>query len=274
MRLENSLLGKTIEYKDIYDPALLFGIPRQQQRMQLDFKNNSIPFFGVDIWNAYELSWLNQKGKPHVAIGQFDIPADSKNIIESKSFKLYLNSFNNTQFDSIDHVTTTLTKDLSNVVCKTINVILLSLEDMQCEFGTLEGTNIDYLDIQCDNYNGTNKDVIKYYDEYVEETIYSNLLKSNCLVTGQPDWGSVSIQYKGKKIDHASLLQYIVSYRNHNEFHEHCVERIFTDIYNIIQPSYLSVYARYTRRGGLDISPYRTSEKSFAMPSNKRLVRQ
>lgn len=277
MGLENSLLGKKTEYKNIYDSTLLFPIERSKQREQLGSGSDDLPFFGVDIWNAYEISWLNPKGKPNIAIGEFYIPADSKNIIESKSLKMYLNSFNNTKLESRDQVAEILKKDLTRAVGKAVEIVLLPLQTIKsdlCEFGVLKGVNIDHLDIQCDHYNEVNNNLIKYCDEYIEETINSDLLKSNCLVTGQPDWGSVSIEYKGKRIDHASMLEYIISFRNHNEFHEHCVERIFMDIYNIIQPKYLAVYARYTRRGGLDISPYRTTDRVFNNPSNKRLIRQ
>lgn len=273
MDLLNSLLGKKTEYKNIYENTLLFPIPRAKQRQELGINENNIPFFGVDIWNAYEVSWLNSKGKPNVAIGEFYIPAHSEYIIESKSFKLYLNSLNNTKFESADHVNKLLTQDLSNAVRAEVKVVLLPL-NRHCEFEMFNGNNIDDLDIECINYDSADRSLIQFNDTYVEEDINSNLLKSNCLVTGQPDWGSVNIKYKGKKIVHKSLLEYLISFRNHNEFHEHCVERIFMDILDVIAPKYLSVYARYTRRGGLDISPYRSTDPNFEKPSNKRLIRQ
>lgn len=272
INLSNSLLGKKTEYIDIYNPTLLFPIPRIDKRHELGL-NKDIPFFGVDIWNAYEISWLNAKGKPCVAIGEFYIPADSTYIVESKSFKLYLNSFNNTKFNSAQEVLQLLNEDLSKITGSQVIVRLLPL-DTQCEFGVLSGNNIDNLDVECTEYDSTDSSLIKYDDIYAEEEVNSNLLKSNCLVTGQPDWGSVSIKYKGKKIQHDSLLKYLVSFRNHNEFHEQCVERIFVDINKIIKPDYLSVYARYTRRGGLDISPYRSTDSNFKVPTNKRTIRQ
>lgn len=271
--LSNSLLGKRTEYIDIYDPKLLFPIPRIDKRCELGLNKDNIPFFGVDIWNAYEISWLNEKGKPCIAIGEFYIPSDSTYIIESKSFKLYLNSFNNTKFNSLKEVLQLLNEDLGRITESQVVVSLLPL-DIQCEFGALNGTNIDSLDVECIDYDSTDSNLIKYDSIYVEEEVNSNLLKSNCLVTGQPDWGSVAIKYKGKKIQHDSLLKYLVSFRNHNEFHEQCVERIFIDIHNIIKPDYLSVYARYTRRGGLDISPYRSTDSTFEVPINKRTIRQ
>lgn len=273
MSLSDSLLGKKTEYVFQYDPSLLFPIPREDQRKTLNLNEDNIPFFGVDIWNAYEISWLNLRGKPQVMIGEFYISADSKYIIESKSLKLYLNSLNNSKFTSIQEVQGLLTQDLSKLVESKITVILLPL-NTQCSFGALPGQNIDHLDIHCENYVSSNNQLIKYQDIYVEEEINSNLLKSNCLVTGQPDWGSVSIKYKGKKLEHASLLEYLISFRNHNEFHEHCIERIFMDLKNAIEPEYLSVYARYTRRGGIDISPYRSTDINFKLPSNQRLIRQ
>ncbi len=232
-----------------------------------------MPFFGVDLWNAYEISWLNLRGKPQVAIGEFSIPADSKYIIESKSLKLYLNSLNNSKFASMTEVSQLLNQDLSKLVESPIKVILLPLNTPH-SFGVLPGENIDHLDIECINYASANNQLIKYQDIYAEEEINSNLLKTNCLVTGQPDWGSVAIKYKGKKLEHTSLLEYLISFRNHHEFHEHCVERIFMDISKALQPEYLSVYARYTRRGGIDISPYRSTDRNFKVPSNERLIRQ
>lgn len=273
MNLSDSVLGKKTKYIDVYNPKLLFPIPRIDQRYALGLTKDNIPFFGIDIWNAYEISWLDEKGKPCVAIGEFYIPADSLYIIESKSFKLYLNSFNNTKFNSTQEVLQLLIQDLSKVTEAQVIARLLSL-DTQCKFGVLSGKNIDNLDVECTDYDSTDSSLIKYDDIYVEEEVNSNLLKSNCLVTGQPDWGSISIRYRGKKIQHDSLLKYLVSFRNHNEFHEQCVERIFVDIKQVIKPDYLSVYARYTRRGGLDISPYRSTEPNFKVPSNKRTIRQ
>lgn len=274
MSLDNSVLGKKVVYKDEYDPTLLFAIPRLDKRKELGLEEcGKVPFFGVDIWNAYELSLLNPFGKPIVAIGEFYIPATSVNIIESKSLKLYLNSFNNTQFESMHVVKDVIARDLSLLAKGMVNVKLSPLYSGH-EFGKLSGINIDGLDISCAVYDTADRGLLLHEDMNIEEEINSNLLKSNCLVTGQPDWGSVSIKYKGKKLKHESVLRYLVSFRNHNEFHEQCVERIFIDILNTINPIYLSVYARYTRRGGLDICPYRTTDKDFNIPENDRLSRQ
>ncbi|WP_375326586.1 NADPH-dependent 7-cyano-7-deazaguanine reductase QueF [Candidatus Tisiphia endosymbiont of Nemotelus uliginosus] len=273
MNLTDSLLGKKTEYVTTYDPTLLFPIARASQRQELTCNQDNLPFFGVDIWNAYEISWLNLQGKPQVMIGEFYIPANSQYIIESKSLKLYLNSFNNSKFESIDKIKHLLLQDLSHLVQAKINITLLPL-NIPYRFEVLPGKNIDHLEIQCENYPAADKSLIKYYNTHIVEEIYSDLLRTNCPITNQPDWGSISIKYSGKKIDHASLLKYIISFRNHNEFHEQCVERIFMDIYSITRPEYLAIYARYTRRGGIDISPYRSSDHNFLIPSNKRLIRQ
>lgn len=270
--LSNSLLGKTTPYKDTYDPSLLFPIARAGKRNEIGI-TDILPFNGVDIWNAYEISWLNLNGKPQVAIGEFYIPASSECIIESKSFKLYLNSFNNTKFFSIKEVEEVIKRDLETILQTTIIVRLLTLDTAQ-KIVSFGGTNIDDIDIICDEYSAPNPGLLRLEEQIIEEELSSNLLKSNCLVTGQPDWASVSIKYLGQKINRESLLQYLVSFRNHNEFHEQCVERIFADIMKIAAPSKLTVYARYTRRGGLDICPYRTTEKDFAIPANERLIRQ
>lgn len=270
---EHSPLGKSTHYKSEYNSDLLFPIPRSSKRDEIAVPKQ-LPFTGVDIWNGYEISWLNPKGKPMVAVAEFIFPCESINIIESKSFKLYLNSFNNTKFESTQKVKQTLQQDLSQAVGQSIQVNLILVQDFQSNtIGTLDGINIDNLDISCDIYM-TQPDLLISDDQtIISECIYSDLLKSNCLVTGQPDWGSVQISYKGPKIDHASLLQYIVSFRNHNEFHEQCVERIFMDITRKCQPEQLTVYARYTRRGGLDINPFRSNFETN-LPSNKRLCRQ
>lgn len=269
--IEQSPLGKTAEYCQQYNPALLFPIARQLKRDELGL-NANLPFHGADIWTAYELSWLNKKGKPMVAIGEFSFPADSPNIIESKSFKLYLNSFNGTRFDTQADVKFRLEQDLTQASGGKVKVVVHPLDEAQQLVAHLEdGICLDDQDIEISDYQ-VKPDVLKVQDQYAEECLYSHLLKSNCLVTGQPDWGTVVIRYRGARIDRASLLRYIVSFRDHNEFHEQCVERIFTDIEQHCQPDALTVYARYVRRGGLDINPYRSNFQShYAMP---RFVRQ
>ena len=272
---EHSPLGKTSAYRTDYAPELLFPIPRQGKRDELGLKG-TLPFFGVDIWNGYELSWLNMRGKPQVAVARFTIPADSPNLIESKSFKLYLNSFNQTKLAGPDALKMLLQQDLSAAAGASVHVTLTMQEDFQkLEMGELEGQLLDRLDIDVDNYSPQPETLKANFDELpVEETLVSHLLKSNCLVTGQPDWGSVQISYYGPQIDQESLLKYLIGFREHNEFHEQCVERIFTDILRQCKPQHLTVYARYTRRGGLDINPWRTNFSSAQRPSNLRNARQ
>ncbi|MEY3996873.1 MAG: NADPH-dependent 7-cyano-7-deazaguanine reductase [Pseudomonadota bacterium] len=278
---DQSQLGKTSQYSDHYDASLLFPISRVIKRAELGILTSPV-FFGADLWTAYEVGWLNSKGKPQIALAHIVIPADSPNIIESKSLKLYLNSFNNTQLEGIDHglnaLMELLNHDLSDAAGIKVSVCIekfpLSKErNTRPNIIFFEGISLDRLDIECQQYLPA-PELLKTLDELpIEETVYSDLLKSNCLVTGQPDWGSVSISYVGVPICHVGLLQYIVSLRNHNEFHEHCVERIFMDIWQRCKPARLTVYARYTRRGGLDINPYRTSTPNV-LPKNIRLARQ
>jgi 7-cyano-7-deazaguanine reductase len=277
---ETSLLGKVATYVDRYDAALLYPLPRAAQRALIGVAERPV-FLGADLWTAYELSWLNTRGKPQVALGRFVVPCESTHLVESKSLKLYLNSFNNTVFADIDAVRQTLQKDLSEavwrggVVKSSVGVQLLSPEQYAKEkIAEMDGLSLDRLDLDCSYYQPAPELLCAASNEApVTETLYSNLLKSNCLVTGQPDWGSVSINYSGPQIDQAGLLQYIVSFRNHNEFHEHCVERMFMDIWTRCQPTKLTVYARYTRRGGVDINPWRSSHAQ-GLPAQVRTARQ
>lgn len=269
-----SPLGQPTEYRATYAPELLYPIPRQLKRDELGIAAGSLPFVGEDIWNAYEVSWLNMKGKPVVALATFRVPADSPNLIESKSFKLYLNSFNQTAFADTATVQTTLAHDLSAAAGA---AVLVKIEEFsgrpRPSVGYPAGVLLDNLDITCDRYQPAPELLSAVDAPVVEETLYSHLLKSNCLVTGQPDWAMVVIRYRGRPIERTGLLRYIVSFRNHNEFHEQCVERIFSDITRQCTPEALSVYARYTRRGGLDINPFRSSVESTA-PDNMREIRQ
>lgn len=269
--LANAPLGQKSAYITRYQPDLLFPIARSANREKI-LSSNELPFQGADIWNAYEVSWLNAKGKPIVATAEFIIPCTSPNIIEAKSFKLYLNSFNNTSFDSVAQVEKLLAQDLSNIIGKAITVKLTPSSQAQEKIAaSFNGTCLDELDVSCDTYT-LQPTYLTTENQQITETIYSNLLKSNCMVTGQPDWGSIQIHYTGKKINHANLLKYIVSFRNHIEFSEPCVERIFMDITTHCAPEKLFVYARYTRRGGLDINPYRAN---FAVTAeNVHLWRQ
>ncbi|MCD6077852.1 MAG: hypothetical protein K0R89_1790 [Ramlibacter sp.] len=277
---EQSQLGKPVAYADRYDASLLYPIARAPKREELGLAG-ALPFFGADLWTAFELSWLNRRGKPQLAIGHFTIPCETPNIIESKSLKLYLGSFNSEPFDSVDQVRERLRTDLSEAVWRgapalgTVGVRLLLPDAFDREpVHELDGLSLDRLDIECTEYTPAPELLWAAQGEQpVEETLTSNLLKSNCLVTGQPDWGSVQVRYTGPQIDQGGLLRYLVSFRNHNEFHEQCVERVFMDIWRRCKPSKLAVYARYTRRGGLDINPLRTSHP-MALPPNVRTARQ
>lgn len=277
---EQSQLGKVSAYADQYDPSLLFPLPREPKRREIGI-TGSVPFMGADMWTAFELSWLNLRGKPQVAIAHITVPADSTHIVESKSFKLYLNSFNNSRFDNTDAVRDAIRRDVSAAVwhggpvqttvgVRVLEPVMFDVEHIQ----PLEGLLLDRLDVECSVYQPDPGLLHSAQGEQpVTEMLVSHLLKSNCLVTGQPDWGSVQISYTGPQIDQAGLLQYIVSFRNHNEFHEQCVERIYMDIMARCKPTRLSVYARYTRRGGLDINPWRTSHPQLP-PGNVRTARQ
>ncbi|WP_295996050.1 NADPH-dependent 7-cyano-7-deazaguanine reductase QueF [Rugamonas sp.] len=270
-----SPLGKTSAYRTDYAPELLFPIARQGKRDELGL-SGTLPFFGVDIWNAYEISWLNLRGKPQVAIARITVPADSPNIVESKSFKLYLNSYNQTRLASVDALKALLLQDLSAGFGANVHITLTLPDDFgQLKMGELDGVSLDRLDIDVDSYNPAPELLRANHDEApVEEKLLSHLLKSNCLVTGQPDWASVQIHYAGPQIDQESLLRYLIGFREHNEFHEQCVERIFTDILRQCAPQQLAVYARYTRRGGLDINPWRSNFSTATRPPNLRGARQ
>jgi 7-cyano-7-deazaguanine reductase len=272
--LSQAPLGKASSYVDQYDASLLFPIARHDKRVEIGV-NGTPPFFGADMWTAYEVSWLNARGKPQVALAQIAVPCESPSIVESKSFKLYLNSFNGSVFADFDVVAQTLKRDVSAAVGASVSVRLLKPEVFDAQaIHELDGLSLDRLDIDCSRYTPS-PELLKLEAEEipVSEVLVSHLLKSNCLVTGQPDWASVQISYSGRAINQEGLLQYLVSYRNHNEFHEQCVERIFMDIWMRCKPTKLVVYARYTRRGGLDINPYRTSHPAV-LPANTRTARQ
>ncbi len=272
--VEHSPLGKSSEYIATYSPELLFPIPRATKWAELGLSAETLPYRGVDYWNCFELSWLLPSGKPVVAIGEFAIPADSPNIIESKSFKLYLNSLNQSVFATAQALVEVLEQDLSATAGKPVTVRVRSLDEAAHEgLSALPGSCIDDLDVSISNYAAPQPELLDCDPtQIVEQRLHSHLLKSNCPVTGQPDWGSVVVEYRGAALDPASLLAYLVSFRQHADFHEQCVERIFLDLQQRLQPEYLTVYARYVRRGGLDINPYRTTLAE--VPANRRLVRQ
>ncbi|MDQ3494764.1 MAG: NADPH-dependent 7-cyano-7-deazaguanine reductase QueF [Pseudomonadota bacterium] len=253
---QDSALGREVAYPRCYDPALLFPIPRAQGRDALGIAAAALPFVGHDRWHAYELGWLDARGKPAVATATFTVPADSPQLVESKSLKLYLNSLNGERFESAATVRLRIAEDLSRAAGAAVAVEFgLPAFDSETDALSIDGCELD-LDacdapdpafLACDPGG------------VAEEILHSALLKSNCPVTGQPDWASVRIAYRGPRIDHAGLLRYLVSYREHAEFHEQCVERIFIDLLARCRPERLSVEARYTRRGGLDINPWRAT---------------
>ena len=267
-------LGKQVDYEFEYNPGLLQGVPRSLSRDTLNLAGSGLPFDGIDTWTGYELSWLNLKGKPNVAILECHVPITSKNLIESKSFKLYLNSFNQTKFASAEDVRQVLQADLSACAGEPVEVKLILPEQFSSlQFQEFNGTLLDSLDVEIDQYSpNTQYLTVAKNETGVQETLVSHLLKSNCLITSQPDWASIQIRYEGKAIEHEGLLKYLISFRQHNEFHEQCVERIYNDIMQHCQPDKLTVCARYTRRGGLDINPFRSNyEAPFA---NHRQARQ
>lgn len=272
--LDHLNLGQIADYPDHYDAGQLQAVPRTLNRQSIGIDETAaLPFSGIDFWTGYELSWLNDKGLPQVAIGYFSVPADSPNLIESKSFKLYLNSLNESCFHNWHQVQQCLEQDLSRCAGSPVSVQLTSLtEAARQPLAELPGELLDDQDIGIDCYD-YNPDLLTVLDSQTDQelTVKSHLLKSNCLITNQPDWGSVYIHGFGPQLDKASLLRYLISFRRHNEFHEQCVERIFQDLAQL-GFSKLSVYARYTRRGGLDINPFRSNFE--AAPAEQRLVRQ
>lgn len=276
---ESNPLGKQSAYIDCYDPTLLFPIARAESWKASGIERDTLPFFGEDIWNGYEISWLNEQGIPQVAMAEFRLPATSPFLIESKSFKLYLNSYNQTKFANKGIVEQRMAKDLSAAAGGAVTVDILPLNH---QFPSEpEAVCIDDLDITMDKYE-LNADILQRVcgeaeqqvgDDVFEGMLVSHVLKSNCPVTGQPDWGSIYIEYRGARIDEKTLLAYLVSLRTHQDFHEQCVERTFWDIWRRCQPQSLTVYARYVRRGGLDINPMRSSEQN-KQAINFRTVRQ
>ena len=270
-------LGQATQYPDQYDPSLLFQIPRTQNRLKLGIKENqALPFVGVDIWNAFELSWLNPKGKPQIALAEFQLPADSPHMIESKSFKLYLNSLNNAHFADEHELREQLIADLSAAAGSKITARIQANEAIAKKgMQEMGGVSLDRLDIEIDPRIPADPSLLGVNEDFgpIEQCLVSHLLKSNCPVTGQPDWASVQIRYQGRPILEEGLLRYLIGFRQLGEFHEHCVETIFSDIKRECKPDKLSVYARYTRRGGLDINPFRTDHNA-PWPENTRHARQ
>lgn len=255
MALPDLPLGRSVEYPRHYDPTLLYPIERALGRRELGIAADALPFAGVDRWHAYELGWLDARGKPVAATATIEVPAESPRLIESKSLKLYLNSFNATRFEDREAVRARIAQDLSAAAGAPVEVAF-GLPPFAADGATL----IDALDVDITRYGPPDATLLQADEgDVVEETLASDLLKSNCPVTGQPDWARVVIAYRGPRLDRAGLLRYLVSFREHCEFHEQCAERIFTDLMRIARPHWLSVEARYTRRGGLDINPWRAT---------------
>jgi len=271
---EQPLLGKKTDYPETYTRSLLFAMPRAQGRYITGIDSENLPFHGADLWNAYELSWLNEQGVPRVGVAQIVVPANSPNIVESKSLKLYLGSFNQSSFGSTLELASVIKSDLEEIIQSPVTVDVRAPGDLDGEklCGGLPGLCIDNLDIEVLTYDVCPDLLCNAPGSRVKESMYSHLLRSLCPVTGQPDWGSVFIKYEGEPLDKQALLKYIISYRNHNDFHEVCVERIFYDLMSMCHLEKLTVYARYTRRGGIDINPFRSNFET--VPGNVRLFRQ
>jgi 7-cyano-7-deazaguanine reductase len=266
-----SPLGKTVAWPDRYDASLLFPIARAAARVELGF-GDALPFVGCDLWTAYELAWLDERGKPCVGIAEFSVPATSPQLIESKSLKLYLNGYAMARMDSEDALRKRVVRDLSSAAGADVAVAIMPVAD-GLPVRELDGDCIDDLALDIADYGPPNPDHLRVHEDSADEALVSHLFRSNCPVTGQPDWASVQIRYRGARIDRAGLLRYLVSFRSHAGFHEQCVERIFRDISASCSTQELSVYARYTRRGGIDINPFRTTP-GMALPPSIRGARQ
>lgn len=271
--LKETPLGRSTDYVDEYTPSLLCPIPRWDGREALELDGVELPFHGQDIWNAYELSWLNSKGRPQVAVCELKVPCVTPYLVESKSLKLYFNSFSNTRFDSENIVRDYITKDLSQVVGGAVDVKLYSLEQAaalpQWEAG---GECVDNIDLEFESHEY--RPDLLLCDQGGEQTgqLYSHLLRSHCPVTNQPDWATVVVRYTGRVISPASFLRYVVSLRNHQGFHEQIIEQMFVDLMRQCEPRQLTVYGRFTRRGGIDINPFRSNYEQ-PLP-NRRTIRQ
>jgi 7-cyano-7-deazaguanine reductase len=264
-------LGKAVHHSRRYHPGHLYAVSRLEGRREIGL-NTALPFQGKDVWNAYEISWLSTRGRPEIAIGRFIFPCETASLIESKSLKLYLNSLNLERFETIEMVRSAIEADLSAAAGGPVSVTLIPADKfVEASIGTPPGHGLDQLHIDVRDFR-IDPATLCTTNEQVEETVFSNLLRTNCPVTGQPDWGTVVIAYKGARIEPEGLLRYIVSYREHIGFHENCVERIFTDIAGRCSPERLFVQAQFTRRGGLDINPWRANYA--AEPDFVRYARQ
>jgi len=270
--LADAPLGHATGYPDAYAPALLYGIARAPQRQALGI-GDALPFDGADVWTAYDLTWLDPRGRPHVGIATLEVPAASPRIVESKSMKLYLGSFAQTRFDAAGDVTAAITHDLTAATGAPVRVVLdRPAQVAGMVLRELDGIDLDTLDVACTAYD-VDATLLAAGDGQVAETLRTDLFRSMCPVTGQPDLGSLRIAYEGAPLDRPALVRYLVSYRCHPGFHEHCVERIFMDVKRRCAPTKLTVEARFTRRGGLDINPFRT-DAGASVPANVRTARQ
>lgn len=273
----SSPLGRVVDIPDRVDARVLFAIPRAEARAEIGIDATALPFIGADIWNAYELSWLDQRGKPRVAIAELRVPCESPNLVESKSLKLYLNGYANERFKNVREVHARIARDLCAATGASTELHLIESEDFSAQrIAELPGASLDELELDIDDYGPPQPEHLRTDDQAreIEEALTTQLFRSNCPVTGQPDWASVQIRYRGAPIDRAGLLRYLISYRQHAGFHEACVERIFTDIHSRCAPHALTVYARFSRRGGLDINPWRATPGFDAPLSNLRGARQ
>lgn len=275
MTLARSPLGKPTDYSTGYDATRLHPIDRSEGRAALGLAvDDALPFGGWDVWNAWELGWLDPRGKPRVAMVEIRVPADSPRLVESKSLKLYLNGFAQEQVADTDALRATLLRDISAATGAPCSVLLTGIGRNGHVIDALEGECIDDLPVSISHYGPPDATLLSAEDmSPVTETLVSHLLRSNCPVTGQPDWGSLQVRYSGPRIDRAALLRYLASFRQHSGFHENCVERIFLDLLQRCAPTRLAVYGRYTRRGGIDINPFRSNQPGES-PDNPRLVRQ
>jgi 7-cyano-7-deazaguanine reductase len=277
--MKENPLGKAVAYPERYDPGLLLPLPRADQRRRLGIESGKLPFVGADVWNAFELSWLDAKGLPQVARGRFVFPCESPNLIESKSLKLYLNSLNQHGFVDASAAAACIQHDLTAAAGAEVNVMVQAFGGMQEVLEAPTGVRLDAQDLDCDRYEVDpgllrNAGAGRQFEAVVDEVLYSDLFRSRCPMTGQPDWATVTICYQGAQIDHAALLRYLVSFRLHQDYHENCVERIYCDIMARCGPQSLSVEANFLRRGGLDINPVRASAEMMDYALFPRYNRQ
>lgn len=267
-----SPLGRSTDYPEHYDPALLFPIERSGPRDALGL-SGALPFRGVDVWTAYEITWLGAGGKPEAAVGRFLISADSPRIVESKSLKLYLGSFAQESAAASAELARRIESDLSRACDAPVAVTLSPAADTDAlRFGSLPGESLDDIAIATDVYEPAPA-FLSAAGRDADETLRSALFRARCPVTGQPDYGDVMIRYRGPRMDRAGLLRYLISYRRHAAFHESCIERIFVDILHRCVPRALSVYGRFLRRGGIDINPFRSNFEP-GPPDDVRTARQ